>query len=118
MRYTEIRLSKIAHEMLADIDKDTVDYAPNYDGSEKEPTVLPARLPNCWSTLAGIAVAWPQHPAAQPERDRRRLPAPAEERRRDDRRADGDRAGARLPTAGIIYGLNGVREGYRTGAAR
>ena len=57
MRYTEIRLSKIAHEMLADIDKETVDFAPNYDGSEKEPTVLPARLPNLLvNGSAGIAV--------------------------------------------------------------
>ena len=46
MRYTEIRLAKIAAEMLEDIDKDTVDFVPNYDGSEKEPAVLPARLPN------------------------------------------------------------------------
>ena len=57
MRYTEIRLAKIAHEMLADIDKETVDFAPNYDGSEKEPTVLPARLPNLLVNGAtGIAV--------------------------------------------------------------
>ena len=57
MRYTEIRLSKIAHEMLDDIDKETVDFAPNYDGSEKEPTVLPARLPNLLvNGSAGIAV--------------------------------------------------------------
>ena len=46
MRYTEIRLSKISHEMLADIDKETVDFGPNYDGSEQEPLVLPTRLPN------------------------------------------------------------------------
>ena len=46
MRYTEIRLSKIAHEMLIDIDKETVDFGPNYDGSEHEPSVMPARLPN------------------------------------------------------------------------
>src|SRR5712671_5537446 len=45
MRYTEIRLAKIAHEMLADLDKETVDFGPNYDGSEKEPLVLPTRLP-------------------------------------------------------------------------
>src|SRR5487761_2512233 len=57
MRYTEIRLSKISHEMLADIDKETVDFAPNYDGSEKEPTVLPTRLPNLLvNGSAGIAV--------------------------------------------------------------
>ncbi|HEY5683486.1 MAG TPA: DNA gyrase subunit A, partial [Sulfuricaulis sp.] len=46
MRYTEIRMARIAHEMLADLDKETVDFAPNYDGSEKEPVVLPARIPN------------------------------------------------------------------------
>ncbi len=59
MRYTEIRLAKIAHEMLADIDKDTVDFGPNYDGSEKEPLVLPARCPICWSTAApALQWAW------------------------------------------------------------
>jgi DNA gyrase subunit A len=57
MRYTEIRLAKIAHEMLADIDKDTVDFGPNYDGSEKEPLVLPTRLPNLLvNGSTGIAV--------------------------------------------------------------
>src|SRR5258708_34383516 len=57
MRYTEIRLSKIAHEMLADIDKETVDFGPNYDGSEKEPLVLPTRLPNLLvNGSAGLAV--------------------------------------------------------------
>ena len=57
MRYTEIRLAKIAHEMLDDLDKETVDFAPNYDGSEKEPTVLPAKLPNLLvNGSAGIAV--------------------------------------------------------------
>ena len=57
MRYTEIRLSKIAHEMLADIDRETVNYGPNYDGSEKEPLVLPTRLPNLLvNGSAGIAV--------------------------------------------------------------
>ena len=57
MRYTEIRLSKIAHEMLADIDKETVDFGPNYDGSESEPLVLPTRLPNLLvNGSSGIAV--------------------------------------------------------------
>src|SRR5881397_3554307 len=56
-RYTEARLAKIAHEMLADIDKDTVDFAPNFDESEQEPTVLPTRLPNLLvNGSAGIAV--------------------------------------------------------------
>ncbi|MEN9543554.1 MAG: hypothetical protein RLZZ598_387, partial [Pseudomonadota bacterium] len=120
MRYTEIRLSKIAHEMLADIDKETVDYAPNYDGSEKEPTVLPARLPNLLvNGSAGIAVGMatniPPHnlneivdaclhllknPEATIDELMEIVPAPD------------------FPTAGIIYGLNGVREGYRTGRGK
>ena len=57
MRYTEVRLAKIAHELLADIDKETVDFGPNYDGSEKEPLVLPARMPNLLiNGSSGIAV--------------------------------------------------------------
>ena len=120
MRYTEIRLSKIAHEMLEDIDKETVDFAPNYDGSEKEPTVLPARLPNLLvNGSSGIAVGMatniPPHnlnevvdaclhllknPGASIEELMEIIPAPD------------------FPTAGIIYGLNGVREGYRTGRGK
>jgi DNA gyrase subunit A len=120
MRYTEIRLSKIAHEMLEDIDKETVDFAPNYDGSEKEPTVLPARLPNLLvNGAAGIAVGMatniPPHnlnevvdacfhllknPTASIDELMEIVPAPD------------------FPTAGIIYGLAGVREGYRTGRGR
>ena len=120
MRYTEIRLAKIAHEMLADIDKDTVDFAPNYDGSEKEPTVLPARLPNLLvNGSAGIAVGMatniPPHnlnevvdaclhllkaPQATIEELMEIIPAPD------------------FPTAGIIYGIEGVREGYRTGRGK
>ena len=120
MRYTEIRLSKIAHEMLEDIDKETVDFAPNYDGSEREPTVLPARLPNLLvNGSAGIAVGMatniPPHnlnevvdaclhllknPGASIEELMEIIPAPD------------------FPTAGIIYGLNGVREGYRTGRGK
>ncbi|MBK1686972.1 DNA gyrase subunit A [Rubrivivax gelatinosus] len=120
MRYTEIRLAKIAHEMLEDIDKETVDFAPNYDGSEKEPTVLPARLPNLLvNGSAGIAVGMatniPPHnlneivdaclhllkvPEATIEELMEIVPAPD------------------FPTAGIIYGLEGVREGYRTGRGR
>ncbi|BAL94733.1 DNA gyrase subunit A [Rubrivivax gelatinosus] len=120
MRYTEIRLAKIAHEMLEDIDKETVDFAPNYDGSEKEPTVLPARLPNLLvNGSAGIAVGMatniPPHnlneivdaclhllkvPESTIEELMEIVPAPD------------------FPTAGIIYGLEGVREGYRTGRGR
>src|SRR5205085_2688824 len=120
MRYTEIRLAKIAHEMLADIDKETVDFGPNYDGSEKEPLVLPTRLPNLLvNGSAGIAVGMatniPPHnlnevidachhllrnPGASIDELMEIVPAPD------------------FPTAGIIYGLNGVREGYRTGRGK
>ena len=120
MRYTEIRLSKIAAEMLADIDKETVDFAPNYDGSEHEPTVLPARLPNLLvNGSSGIAVGMatniPPHnlnevvdaclhllksPGATIDELMEIVPAPD------------------FPTAGIIYGLNGVRDGYRTGRGK
>jgi len=120
MRYTEIRLAKIAHEMLADIDKETVDYGPNYDGSEQEPLVLPARLPNLLvNGSSGIAVGMatniPPHnvnevvdaclhllrcPTASLEELMDIIPAPD------------------FPTAGIIYGVSGVREGYRTGRGK
>ncbi len=120
MRYTEIRLAKIAHEMLADLDKETVDFAPNYDGSEKEPVVLPTRLPNLLvNGSAGIAVGMatniPPHnlnevvdachhllknPDATIDELMEIIPAPD------------------FPTAGTIYGLAGVREGYRTGRGK
>ncbi|MBU7573392.1 MAG: DNA gyrase subunit A [Hydrogenophaga sp.] len=120
MRYTEIRLSKIAHEMLADIDKETVNFGPNYDGSEKEPLVLPSRLPNLLvNGSAGIAVGMatniPPHnlnevvdaclhllksPEASIDELMEIIPAPD------------------FPTAGIIYGINGVKDGYRTGRGR
>ncbi len=120
MRYTEIRMSKIAHEMLADIDKETVDLGPNYDGSEHEPLVLPTRIPNLLiNGSSGIAVGMatniPPHNLTEvckacmtlldnPETTIDELielvPAPD------------------FPTAGIIYGLSGVKEGYRTGRGR
>ncbi len=120
MRYTEIRLSKIAHEMLADIDKETVDFGPNYDGSEKEPLVLPSRLPNLLvNGSAGIAVGMAtnipphnlnevvdaclhmlRHPEASIDELMEIIPAPD------------------FPTAGIIYGIQGVKDGYRTGRGR
>ena len=120
MRYTEIRLSKIAHEMLGDIDKETVDFGPNYDGSEKEPLVLPSKLPNLLvNGSSGIAVGMatniPPHnlnevvdaclyllkqPEASIDDLMEIIPAPD------------------FPTAGIIYGITGVKEGYRTGRGR
>ena len=78
MRYTEARLTAIAAEMLADIDKETVDFVDNYDGTQKQPTVLPAKLPNLLvNGSSGIAVGHGhQHPAAPPRRDRRRHDRP------------------------------------------
>ncbi|WP_347554801.1 DNA gyrase subunit A [Robbsia sp. KACC 23696] len=120
MRYTEIRMAKIGHELLADLDKETVDFVPNYDGSEREPAVMPARVPNLLiNGSSGIAVGMatniPPHnlnevvdacrylldnPDATVEDLLNFIPAPD------------------FPTAGIIYGVTGVREGYRTGRGR
>src|SRR4051812_20467980 len=120
MRYTECRLQKIANELTADIDKDTVDFVPNYDGKEQEPSVLPSRLPNLLvNGSSGIAVGMatniPPHnlsetitgclavldkPDVTLDELMDIIPAPD------------------FPTAGIIYGLEGVREGYRTGRGR
>ncbi len=120
MRYTEIRMSKIAHEMLADIDKETVDFGPNYDGSEKEPLVLPARFPNLLvngsgGIAVGMATNIPPHnlnetvdaclhslknPDCSIDELMEIIPAPD------------------FPTGGIIYGINGVKDGYRTGRGR
>src|SRR5271169_2025406 len=119
-RYTECRLQKITAEMLADIDKETVDFVPNYDGKEQEPTVLPTRIPNLLiNGSSGIAVGMatniPPHnlseivtgclalldnPAMTIDELIEHVPAPD------------------FPTAGIIFGIEGVREGYRTGRGR
>jgi DNA gyrase subunit A len=120
MRYTECRLDKIANEILADIEKETVDFAPNYDGKEKEPTVLPTRIPNLLiNGSSGIAVGMatniPPHnitevisaslhvlknPDCSIDELIEIVPAPD------------------FPTGGIIYGVSGVRDGYRTGRGR
>ncbi len=120
MRYTEIRMSKIAHELLADIEKETVDFGPNYDGSENEPLIMPARIPNLLiNGSSGIAVGMatniPPHnlnevldaclallkdPEISIDDLIDLMPAPD------------------FPTAGIIYGTTGVREGYQTGRGR
>ncbi|MFZ5502975.1 MAG: DNA gyrase subunit A [Pseudomonadota bacterium] len=120
MRYTEIRMAKIAHQLLEDLDKETVDFGPNYDGSENEPLVFPARFPNLLvNGSSGIAVGMatniPPHNMSEvidaclallrnPDMDIEQLieliPAPD------------------FPTAGFIYGLDGVKEGYRTGRGR
>jgi len=120
MRYTEVRMSRIAHELLADIDKETVDFVPNYDGAEHEPTVLPARIPNLLvNGSSGIAVGMatniPPHnltevinacvalidnPAIQIGELMQHIPGPD------------------FPTAGIINGSKGIHEAYRTGRGR
>jgi len=120
MRYTEVRMAKIAHELLADIDKETVDFIDNYDGSEREPSVFPARFPNLLiNGSSGIAVGMatniPPHnlteivnacilmvenPAVDTEELLRAVPGPD------------------FPTAGIINGSAGIREAYLTGRGR
>jgi len=120
MRYTECRLEKMSSDLLADIDKETVDFVPNYDGKQKEPSVLPTRIPNLLvNGASGIAVGMAtnipphnltevidgalyllHHPECSIDDLIERIPAPD------------------FPTAGIIYGVSGVRDGYRTGRGR
>ena len=120
MRYTEVRMSKIAHELLADLDKETVDFLPNYDESEYEPAVLPTRTPNLLiNGSSGIAVGMatniPPHnlaevvdacllmidqPDASVEVLMQCIPGPD------------------FPTAGFINGARGIREAYRTGRGK
>ncbi len=120
MRYTEVRMSRIAHELLADIDKETVDFVENYDGSESEPSVMPTRVPNLLvNGSSGIAVGMatniPPHnlcevidaslalidnPAIDVPGLMEHLPGPD------------------FPTAGIINGAQGIYAAYRTGRGR
>jgi len=120
MRYTEIRLDKIAHELLADIDKETVDFGPNYDGSEKEPLILPARLPNLLiNGSSGIAVGMATN--IPPHNLREVVDACLHCLRNPDCTVDDlieIIPAPDFPTAATIYGLAGVREGYRTGRGR
>ena len=103
MRYTESRLDPLAMEMLRDIDEDTVDFGPNYDGRTQEPTILPARFPNLLvnGSRRHRGRHGHQDPAAQPARDRAGravVPGPPGRRRGDDaRRAHQDREGPGLP---------------------
>jgi DNA gyrase subunit A len=120
MRYTEVRMARIAHELLADIDKETVDFVANYDGSEHEPTVLPSRIPNLLvNGSAGIAVGMatniPPHnlievmnaslalldtPASDVDDLMQHIPGPD------------------FPTAAMINGARGIRDAYKTGRGR
>ncbi|HSH91999.1 MAG TPA: DNA gyrase subunit A [Ramlibacter sp.] len=120
MRYTEIRLAKVAHEMLADIDKETVDFGPNYDGSEKEPLVLPSKLPNLLvNGSGGIAVGMATN--IPPHNLNEVVDACLHLLRNPEAGIDELMEivpGPDFPTAGIIYGINGVKEGYRTGRGK
>jgi DNA gyrase subunit A len=120
MRYTEVRMARIAHSLLDDLDKETVDFIPNYDESEHEPTVLPARFPNllvngATGIAVGMATNIPPHnlgemidaclaviddPMVTIEQLMEIVPGPD------------------FPTAAIINGQRGIREGYRTGRGR
>jgi DNA gyrase subunit A len=120
MRYTEIRMARIAHELLADIDKETVDFGPNYDGSEHEPLILPARIPNLLiNGSSGIAVGMATN--IPPHNLNEVIDACLALLENSDISVDEliDIIPAPdFPTAGIIYGTTGVREGYRTGRGR
>jgi DNA gyrase subunit A len=120
MRYTEVRMSKIAHELLADLDKETVDFADNYDGSESEPVVMPTRVPNMLingssGIAVGMATNMPPHnlgevvsaclalidnPEMSIDELMEHIPAPD------------------LPTAAFINGVKGIRQAYKTGRGR
>ena len=99
MRYTEARLAKVAMTLLEDLDKDTVDFTPNYDGSRQEPQVLPARFPNLLVNGAGRDRGrhGDQHPAAQSRRGDRRLQSLYGRSRDHHRAADGDHPGPGFP---------------------
>ena len=120
MRYTEIRMSRIAHELLADIEKETVDFVPNYDGSEKEPVVLPAKIPNLLiNGSSGIAVGMATN--IPPHNLNEVVSACLALLKNSDLSIDElieHIPAPDFPTAGIIYGVAGVRAGYQTGRGR
>lgn len=117
MRYTESRMSKIAMEMLRDINKDTIDYGPNYDGSEKEPLVLPARYPNLLvNGAAGIAVGMATNiPPHQLGETIDAVLAVSENAAITTEELMDIMPGPDFPTGGIILGRSGIRRAYETG---
>ena len=125
MRYTEARLSKISMELLADINKDTVDFVPNFDETEKEPVVLPSRYPNLLvNGTQGIAVGMATN--IPPHNLREVIAAVVkmiENRIVEDRETEIDELlpivkGPDFPTGGIILGTRGIEEAYRTGRGK
>jgi DNA gyrase subunit A len=124
MRYTESRLTRIAGEMLADIDSDTVDFAPNYDESSLEPTVLPAKIPNLLvNGSSGIAVGMatniPPHNLTEVINACIALIDKAKDETRSDLEMCLEHVkGPDFPTHGILYGSSGIRNAYATGRGR
>lgn len=117
MRYTEIRMAKITHEMVADIEKETVDFIPNYDGEEKEPVVLPTMIPNLLiNGSSGIAVGMatnvPPHNLGEAEEAVIALIENPEISISDLMKII---KGPDFPTSGIILGREGIRDAYETG---
>jgi DNA gyrase subunit A len=117
MRYTEVRLSRLAHELLADLDKDTVDFVGNYDGSLQEPLVLPTRLPNLLvNGSSGIAVGMATNiPPHSLEEVCDALLAYLENPEITLEELMGILPGPDFPTGAYIYGAEGIAEAYRTG---
>ncbi|MBA2484419.1 MAG: DNA gyrase subunit A, partial [Nitrosomonas sp.] len=120
MRYTEIRMSRIAHELLVDLDKDTVDFGLNYDETEKEPLILPAKIPNLLiNGSSGIAVGMATN--IPPHNLNEVVDACLTLLRNPETSIDElieHIQAPDFPTAGIIYGISGVKDGYRTGRGR
>jgi DNA gyrase subunit A len=120
MRYTEVRMAKIAHQLLADLDKETVDFIPNYDGSESEPSVFPTRVPSLLvNGSAGIAVGMatniPPHNLAEIIRG---CVALLDNEDITITELMDFIPGPDFPTAGIINGARGIVEAYKTGRGR
>jgi len=120
MRYTEVRMTKLTHQMLADLDKDTVDWEDNYDGSERMPSVLPARIPNLLINGAtGIAVGMATNMAPHNLTEViNACLAYAENPQISAEELMSHISGPDFPTGGIIYGRAGILDAYRTGKGR
>ena len=120
MRYTEVRMTKLTHQMLADLDKDTVDWEDNYDGSERMPSVLPARIPNLLVNGAtGIAVGMATNMAPHNLTEViNACLAYAENPQISAEELMSHISGPDFPTGGVIYGRAGILDAYRTGKGR
>ena len=124
MRYTEARLSKISMQMIRDINKDTVDFTPNFDETEKEPTVLPARYPNLLvNGTTGIAVGMATNIPPHNLRDVIHAVVKLIDNDIEEKETDIDELiniikGPDFPTGGVILGTAGINEAYRTGRGK